>query len=98
MVLKFCVYRPNIRLVLAKTIGNSIVLGGSATFQIMEPQIAVAAINFMSSSLCILLKDRVEVLFLSAQYQANSDQNHGKFYRYRKGASQITEPTTVAPQ
>jgi hypothetical protein len=98
MVLKFCVYRPNIRLVLAKTIGNSIVLGRSATIQIMEPRIAVAAIKFIFSSLCILLKDVVEVLFLSAQNHASSDQNHRKFYSNRKGASQIMEPTTGAPQ
>jgi hypothetical protein len=42
--------------------------------------------------------DDVKVLFLLAQYQASSGQNHMKFYSFRKGASQITEPTAVAPQ
>jgi hypothetical protein len=74
-------------------IGNSIVLDGSATIQITEP-IAVAPQSRPTSCYKVYLfflmhttiKDGVEVLFLSAQYQASSGQNYRTFYSYRKGA------------
>jgi hypothetical protein len=43
-------------------------------------------------------KECFKTLFLLAQYQAIPGQNHQKFYSFRKGASQRTEPTAVVPQ